>query len=128
MDPITEESTEAFEKEAKPLLQPSILTKQYSPYDGGVPTEMECPDCEEEITGSYLPVFKCPHCDCQIWRDNNGDVIHYEQNIPKLVLSEETKVVVRKYMGKAKLVLAGLEAIIEHVLQDKSSENMQKSK
>jgi hypothetical protein len=41
---------------------------------------MNCPNCDEEIGGSYLPVFKCPHCESQIWRDESGDVISFEDS------------------------------------------------
>jgi predicted RNA-binding Zn-ribbon protein involved in translation (DUF1610 family) len=55
------------------------MSQQYSSQEGGVPTDMYCPSCREEICGSYLPIFECPHCDVKIWRDDKGNVISYEQ-------------------------------------------------
>lgn len=98
---------------------PSFLARQYPISEGGMQTDMDCPNCEEEISGSYLPVFKCPHCESQIWRDNNGDVTHCEQNGANLELSEETKQLIRKYMQRAKTLLGGFEVFVDKMLQDK---------
>ena len=77
-EPNKEETTGTTEKGSKSSQYPSFLARQYSARDGGVQTDMNCPACDEEINGAYLPVFKCPHCESQIWSDESGDVISYE--------------------------------------------------
>jgi len=98
---------------------PSFLARQYPVSEGGMETDLDCPGCDKEISGSYLPVFKCPHCESQIWRDNNGDVTHCEQNGANLEMSEETKQLIRKYMQRAKTLLGGFEVFVDKMLQDK---------
>lgn len=58
---------------------PDIFSQQYSAEEGGMPTEIFCPSCGEEISGSYLPCFRCPHCSTLMFRDERGIVITYEQ-------------------------------------------------
>ncbi|MEI6207677.1 MAG: hypothetical protein WCP20_12915 [Desulfuromonadales bacterium] len=58
---------------------PSMLAQQFSAADGGMVTDMYCPVCREEIFGTYLPIFECPHCEVKIWRDDKGNVTSYEQ-------------------------------------------------
>ena len=58
---------------------PGIFSQQYSADEGGMSTEIFCPSCGEEIRGSYLPCFRCPHCSTLIFRDERGIVISYEQ-------------------------------------------------
>ncbi|MEI6207676.1 MAG: hypothetical protein WCP20_12910 [Desulfuromonadales bacterium] len=77
MEPSKEETTGTTVNDSTSQY-PSFLARQYSACDGGVQAEMNCPACDEEICGSYLPVFNCPHCESQIWRNESGDVISYE--------------------------------------------------
>lgn len=57
----------------------SVFTKQFSESEGGIPTDLFCPDCGDTICGTYLPIFRCPHCEILIWRDEDGTVTYYEQ-------------------------------------------------
>ena len=68
----------------EPAAQPApashgIFSQQYSAEEGGMPTEIFCPSCREDIRGSYLPCFRCPNCSTLIFRDDRGIVISYEQ-------------------------------------------------
>ena len=56
-----------------------VYAQQYSKEEGGMTTEIFCPACGEEICGSYLPLFRCPHCDIMIFRDDKGQVTNHEQ-------------------------------------------------
>ena len=74
VDAATDATTE------EPQLHDSgIFSQQYTPDEGGVPTEIFCPSCGDEICGSYLPLFRCPHCNILIFRDEDGHVTNYEQ-------------------------------------------------
>ena len=55
-----------------------FMARQYTAAEGGVQTDMKCPECGTEIIGTYLPIFNCPHCDIQIWRDEKGNAINFE--------------------------------------------------
>jgi predicted RNA-binding Zn-ribbon protein involved in translation (DUF1610 family) len=78
--PTTENTDNDTPSDETPsFLSPSFLSRQYSADAGGMDTCMCCPFCGKEIRGSYLPIFKCPHCEILIWRDEKGDVISYEQ-------------------------------------------------
>ncbi|TLM69234.1 MAG: hypothetical protein FDZ69_00235 [Deltaproteobacteria bacterium] len=40
-----------------------------------------CPSCRELIVGTYLPMFRCPHCEVMIVLDQeDGELIAYERN------------------------------------------------
>lgn len=73
-----EAATDATTVEATPN-SPGIFAQEYSAEEGGKPTEIYCPACGEEINGSYLPMFRCPHCAILIFRDENGNVTNHEQ-------------------------------------------------
>jgi predicted RNA-binding Zn-ribbon protein involved in translation (DUF1610 family) len=57
----------------------NVFVQEYSAEEGGITTDMYCPGCGEEIEGSFLPMFRCPHCDILIFRDDKGNVTNYEQ-------------------------------------------------
>jgi predicted RNA-binding Zn-ribbon protein involved in translation (DUF1610 family) len=78
-EPAKEEATADTDKNTASSLHPNFFAQQYSTEEGGIPTDMYCPACGEEIRGSHLPIFMCPHCENQIWRDDNGNVTNYEQ-------------------------------------------------
>jgi len=83
MEPIEnttpEETADKVERKSGKRFSSNILMQQVSEDEGGVPTDMYCPGCREEIHGSYLPIFFCPYCEIQIWRDDSGTVTNYEQ-------------------------------------------------
>ena len=64
-------------KEEKSSLCPKSYPQQCTPDEGGMRTDIYCQICGGEISGSYLTIFKCPHCKVQIWRDDKNNV-----NIP----------------------------------------------
>ena len=90
---------------------PSFLARQYSASEGGVQTDMNCPNCDDEISGSFLPVFRCPHCESQIWRDEDGDVTSYEN---KNVCQESSRGFASEAAKKALItsIVSGVEAIL----------------
>ena len=57
----------------------SIFSQQYSASEGGISTDMFCPTCGDTISGTFLPIFRCPHCEILIWRDDKGHVTNYER-------------------------------------------------
>jgi len=84
----TRQSTDALGQEESATRRPSddttsplqgVFTRQYSESQGGVATDLFCPSCGDTISGTYLPIFRCPHCEILIWRDDQGTVTHYEQ-------------------------------------------------
>lgn len=76
--PRTEAAVDA-EATSTSSTEPSIFAQQFSAAEGGMATDMYCPSCGEEISGSFLPVFRCPHCEILIFRDEKGNVTNYEQ-------------------------------------------------
>jgi predicted RNA-binding Zn-ribbon protein involved in translation (DUF1610 family) len=78
-EPAREETTDNTEKSTATDLHSNVFAQQFTAEEGGVSTDIYCPSCGEEINGSYLPIFVCPSCEIQIWRDTNGNVTHFEQ-------------------------------------------------
>lgn len=102
------------------------LAQQYSSDESGMPTDMYCPACGEEISGSYLTTFKCPHCDIHIWRDDKGNITNYEQKhtCPECghTFSDMTdeaptefRRVIRNFEQKAEGVFLGLDRIVNRI-------------
>lgn len=56
----------------------SFFAQQVSAEEGGCHIDMLCPHCREQITGSYLPSFSCPHCESFIVTDGNGEVAMFQ--------------------------------------------------
>lgn len=59
---------------------PSLLTLECSKDEGGIDVDILCPDCRELIVGTYLPMFRCPHCEVVIFLDEDGELIAHERN------------------------------------------------
>jgi chromosomal replication initiator protein len=72
------ESAYTTAKDETSTQSPVFLARQYSSSEGGVLTDMLCPNCSEKIKGSFLPVFRCPHCESRIWRNEDGNVTSFE--------------------------------------------------
>jgi hypothetical protein len=53
--PATEESANQTVKDCNPSTHRSFFAQQYSSSEGGMPTDMCCPACGEEINGSHIP-------------------------------------------------------------------------
>ena len=90
-EPAGEESPDNTEKSTVTSLHSNILAQQFTADEGGVPTDMYCPACREEIFGTYLPIFECPHCEVKIWRDDKVISQAMSKSIPVLnvvILSE----------------------------------------
>ena len=73
------ESASNAGKSTESTITSNIFAQQYSAEDGGIPTDMYCPACGEEIEGSFLPMLRCPHCNILMFRDDKGNVTSYEQ-------------------------------------------------
>lgn len=58
-EPVREEAADSTGNGAS-TPHSNIFAQQFTADDGGVPTDMYCPGCREEIHGSYLPIFFCP--------------------------------------------------------------------
>jgi hypothetical protein len=60
--------------------EPRLLAQQYSAEEGGIEIDILCPECRELVQGSYLPIFRCPHCDIMIAIDpEDGEIMYHEQ-------------------------------------------------
>lgn len=125
--PATEESSNQAVKDCNSSNHQSFFAQQYSSSEGGMLTDMYCPGCGEEISGSYLPVFMCPHCEIQIWRDDKGNVTHHEQKhtCPECGhvfgdLTDEAPTefrrMVRNFEQKAESAFMGLDRIVNRIL------------
>lgn len=125
-EPARKESTDNIEKSTTSTRHPSIVAQQFSVCEGGVPTDMYCPACREEIFGTYLPIFECPHCDVKIWRDDKGNVTSYEQKhtCPECGHSfgkwtddppSEFARTVRNFEQKAESAFLGLDRIVNRL-------------
>ena len=65
--------------DAAASLRRNFFAKQYSANECGIPTDIYCLACGEKIYGSFLPTFKCPHCEILICRDDSGNITNFEQ-------------------------------------------------
>lgn len=104
----------------------NVFSSQYSAGEGGMATDMYCPGCGEEIFGSFLSIFMCPHCQIQIWRDEEGNVTHFEQKhtCPECghtfgdmtdEASTEFRKMCRNIEQKAEGVFLGLDRIVNRI-------------
>ena len=76
---VSHEGTGNEKDQESASISGSIFARQYSASEGGMDTDLHCPGCGEQINGSYLPIFRCPFCDIQIWRNDRGIITNYEQ-------------------------------------------------
>lgn len=125
-EPTKDETTDNTKKSTAISSYPSIFAQQFTPGEGGVPTDMYCPACREEIFGTYLPIFECPHCEVKIWRDDKGNVTSYEQKhtCPECghIFGKwtddppsEFSRAVRDFEQKAECVFLGLDRIVNRI-------------
>jgi predicted RNA-binding Zn-ribbon protein involved in translation (DUF1610 family) len=123
---IQEEATTTTRINSGSPLHPNFFAQQYTAAEGGVPKDMYCPSCGEEISGFHLPIFMCPHCENQIWRDDKGNVTNYEQKhtCPECghrfgeitdEASTEFRKVVRNFEQKAESAFLGLDRIVNRI-------------
>lgn len=105
---------------------PNVFAQKHSAEEGGMPTDIYCPACGEEISGSYLPMFRCPHCDVLIFRDDKGNVTNYEQKhtCPECghifgemsdEASTEFRRMVRNFEQKTESAILGLDKIVSRI-------------
>jgi predicted RNA-binding Zn-ribbon protein involved in translation (DUF1610 family) len=124
-EPAKEKPTDNSEKNTAST-HPGILAQQCTVADGGMATDMYCPACREEIFGTYLPIFECPHCAIKIWRDDKGNVTSYEQKhtCPECghtfgAWSEDAPNdfcrVVRNFEQKAEGVFLGIDRMVNRI-------------
>lgn len=124
--PAPEETADKTKKSSGKRFSSNILMQQVSEDEGGVPTDMYCPGCREEIHGSYLPIFFCPFCEIQIWRDDSGTVTNYEQKhtCPDCghtfgeltdAAPNDFQRMVRSFEQKTESVFLGLDRIVNRI-------------
>ena len=115
------------ENQTSSSIQSNVFAQQYTAEEGGVPTNLYCPDCGEEIEGTFLTIFRCPHCDILIFRDDKGNVTNYEQKhtCPECghtfgdmtdEAPTEFRRMVRNFEQKTEGVMLGFDKIISRIL------------
>jgi predicted RNA-binding Zn-ribbon protein involved in translation (DUF1610 family) len=126
-EPATEESADITGADSASPPPSNIFAEQHSAIEGGIPTDLYCPACGEEISGSYLPMFRCPHCNILMFRDDKGHVTNHEQKhtCPECghAFSDFTddapsdfRRACRNLEQKAEGVMLGLDRIVNRIL------------
>lgn len=77
-----------------------LLAQEFSTEEGGIEIDILCPECRELISGSYLPMFHCPHCDIMIGIDpEDGEIMYYQHGDEEVVVCMQNDI--ERFVRKA---------------------------
>ncbi len=92
----------------------------------GQEMDLLCPECSRPIDGTYLPIFRCPHCDVMICVDEQGSVLWHqgeETSCPECGHTYRTVVMdmdqspFRRFTRKIEDFVLGLDHVVQRALR-----------